>query len=366
VCIICLCNDPDPIQSGCACRGDAGLAHVECRAEAASHRTGNGTLLGPVVEAWWNCATCGQNFTGAMHLGLAEAWWSKVKHLPKESPQRLNAANSMANALNANGKYAKAETMHREVLEATRLFLGPDSPQTLTLVSNLAAAIGAQGKHTEAVAMYREVLVARQRVLGPEHKNTLETAVTLANTLADQGKYAEAATTHREVLVVARHVFGHEHPLTLMSVNNLAGALGMQGENVEAAAMYREVREPTPICKQRHECEHSHCSVMIPLLCQQRVQHLLLLLLRVSQCQERAQHFLSSALPCASRLMRCALRSTAAYLSLIHEAMFTLTFVFANTSRTSRRHFRLFDGCWGPSTQTRWGQPQTWPVCSTT
>jgi hypothetical protein len=32
-CIICLDNDPPPIQSGCACRGDAGLAHVECRAE---------------------------------------------------------------------------------------------------------------------------------------------------------------------------------------------------------------------------------------------------------------------------------------------------------------------------------------------
>jgi hypothetical protein len=37
-CIICLSNgDPLPIQSGCACRGDAGLAHVECRAEAAAH-----------------------------------------------------------------------------------------------------------------------------------------------------------------------------------------------------------------------------------------------------------------------------------------------------------------------------------------
>ena len=37
-CTICLDNDPLPIQSGCACRGDAGLAHVECRAEAAAHR----------------------------------------------------------------------------------------------------------------------------------------------------------------------------------------------------------------------------------------------------------------------------------------------------------------------------------------
>jgi hypothetical protein len=31
VCIICLDDDSPPIQSGCACRGNAGLAHVECR-----------------------------------------------------------------------------------------------------------------------------------------------------------------------------------------------------------------------------------------------------------------------------------------------------------------------------------------------
>jgi hypothetical protein len=29
-CIICLDSDPPPIQSGCACRSDTGLAHVDC------------------------------------------------------------------------------------------------------------------------------------------------------------------------------------------------------------------------------------------------------------------------------------------------------------------------------------------------
>jgi hypothetical protein len=74
-CIICLCDDaPFPIQSGCACRGDAGLAHVECRAEAAAHRVANFNEF----EGWSNCATCGQDFSGAMQMGLTEAWWSKA------------------------------------------------------------------------------------------------------------------------------------------------------------------------------------------------------------------------------------------------------------------------------------------------
>ena len=29
-CVICLTDDPPPVQSGCACRGDAGLAHAAC------------------------------------------------------------------------------------------------------------------------------------------------------------------------------------------------------------------------------------------------------------------------------------------------------------------------------------------------
>ena len=39
-CTICLDDgdDPLPMQRGCACRGDAGLAHVACQATAATHK----------------------------------------------------------------------------------------------------------------------------------------------------------------------------------------------------------------------------------------------------------------------------------------------------------------------------------------
>jgi hypothetical protein len=62
-CIICLAPDPQPIQSGCACRGDAGLAHIKCRAEAAAYR------MTTAYDGWWACGTCQQPFTGVMHWG---------------------------------------------------------------------------------------------------------------------------------------------------------------------------------------------------------------------------------------------------------------------------------------------------------
>jgi hypothetical protein len=49
-CIICLDTSPPPIQSGCACRGDGGLAHVDCLVElAASQQAHLGKL------AWKKC-----------------------------------------------------------------------------------------------------------------------------------------------------------------------------------------------------------------------------------------------------------------------------------------------------------------------
>jgi hypothetical protein len=87
VCIICLDKDPTPIQSGCACRGDAGLAHVECRVEAAAHRVKNMKSM----DGWWECGTCKEQFTGAMQVGLAETWWTTARHLPEGDIKRLAA-----------------------------------------------------------------------------------------------------------------------------------------------------------------------------------------------------------------------------------------------------------------------------------
>ena len=91
VCIICLDSDPPPIQSGCGCRSDGGLAHVECLVEkAVSQQPHRGT------KVWWKCQTCGQDFTGAMLTGLGEEWWSRVRGQAEESEERLAAARLAA------------------------------------------------------------------------------------------------------------------------------------------------------------------------------------------------------------------------------------------------------------------------------
>jgi hypothetical protein len=73
VCFICLDSDPPPIQSGCACRSDTGLAHIGCLVEKAAAQQAHLD-----IKVWWECQTCGQDFTGSMRAGLAEAWCAQV------------------------------------------------------------------------------------------------------------------------------------------------------------------------------------------------------------------------------------------------------------------------------------------------
>ena len=217
VCHICLEASPPPMQSGCACRGAAGLAHVGCRVKAAQalvERQGR--------SRWWfTCQTCEQRFTGALCIGLANAWWSQVRDRAEEDPERLEAANNLATSLDSQGKHAEAEEMLRAVLAVRKRVQGAEHPDTLTTAHNLANSLYSQRKHAEAEEILREVLAVRKRVLGAEHPGTLTTASTLAASLSRQGKHAEAEEMVREVLAVRKRVQGAEHPDTLTTATFL-------------------------------------------------------------------------------------------------------------------------------------------------
>ena len=132
VCIICLDSDPPPIQSGCACRSDSGLAHLHCLIEkAVSQQAHRG------FGVWWECQTCGQAYTGAMLTGLGEAWWSRVCDQAEESAERLCAAHNLGACRLCDGKYAEAERIQREALGARRRVLGEEHPATLASATNL-------------------------------------------------------------------------------------------------------------------------------------------------------------------------------------------------------------------------------------
>jgi tetratricopeptide (TPR) repeat protein len=237
-CIICLDTSPPPIQSGCACRGDSGLAHIACLVQAAtSQQPQQG------IDVWRRCQTCTQYYTGAMQMGLAEAWRSRVAGQAAENTERLLAEGNLATSLVQQGKDAEAEPMFRRQHEVMMRMHGAEHPDTLTSAGNLAMSLLNQGKHAEAERIQREVYAVQKRVLGAEHPSTLRSANNIATSLSDQRKFADAERIQREVLGVEKRVLGAEHPNTLLTANNLAESLFHQDKHVEAERIQRAVHE---------------------------------------------------------------------------------------------------------------------------
>jgi hypothetical protein len=239
VCIICRdVGDPPPIQSGCACRGDAGLAHVGCRVEAAVHESRSHMYD---FSGWQECRTCGQAFTGQMGMGLAEGWWGTVQALHKEDEERQIAGLHLASSLVHDGRYAESEVKCRELRAVQQRMSGPASDLAMDVAQILAHALGCQNKHTEAEEIIREVLAKQRELLGAEHPDTLETLMSLGRILSRQGKLDDGLATFQKLRTVQERVLGAEHVNTMTTTMNIAATLGSQSKCQEAEVLLREL-----------------------------------------------------------------------------------------------------------------------------
>jgi ACT domain-containing protein len=237
VCTICLdAGDPPPIQSGCGCRGDAGLAHVGCRAEAAAHREQPGD-----TDGWDHCVICGQRFTGPMQMGLAEARWSKVQGLDEANEGRLRAGVSLANALTGQGRYAESEAKGRGLLAAAERVAGVNSDLVTVARRALSEALVAQNKHSEAAAV-SAAYISRQRPLrGPQKTDTLNKLMDIENRSAQLSSFEDSSAILQEVRDLQQSLLGAEHATPMATTLTIAVELNMRSMHQEAETVLREL-----------------------------------------------------------------------------------------------------------------------------
>jgi tetratricopeptide (TPR) repeat protein len=134
--------------------------------------------------------------------------------------------DSLADLYRAQGRYAEAELLSKEVqqaggegqllsqiaeqlkniseqlsektLEQARNSLGVRDPRTLTLVNKLAILYQQQGRYAEAEPLFKEALQARREVLGPRHPDTLQSLNNLAAFYRAQSRDSEAEPLLKE------------------------------------------------------------------------------------------------------------------------------------------------------------------------
>ena len=281
-CTICLegGDNPLPMQRGCACRGDAGLAHAACLAQAAAHKSAGGWS-----DAWAVCATCGQAYTGGMRIGMARDLVRRMEALAVEDhqhhllalenlgqalcnagenaeahallcsslalrrrmfgrghPSTRRTASFLAGVLERQGHHAAAARLYQENLAATPAKEQED-PITLADKSALAKTLSCLGDHEEAEALLRSVTATRDRLLGPNDASALHSTSLLADLLQYQGRHAEAEAIFRPTLLAQQRVFGPGHPNTICTGYNLACSLTKQGQHAEAEPLLRSALE---------------------------------------------------------------------------------------------------------------------------
>jgi tetratricopeptide (TPR) repeat protein len=231
-CTICLDSEPKPIQKGCACRGDAGLAHLDCLIQAAAHmQTSSGSM-----DGWRECSTCHQIFNGEIARGLATELSRRSEENPDDLMDFLLAASSTSRTMLMASKFAEAEVLCRKQL-ATLKLMGCDDFGASMVRQSLAVALDSQGRRTEAQAIFERVVADFTQEYGPDRESTLETTLGLAVNLNDQGKFDEAVAIYRDTLRRSIRTCGATSGFTAMCGVSLAMTLDSQDNKSEALSL---------------------------------------------------------------------------------------------------------------------------------
>jgi len=98
------------------------------------------------------------------------------------------------------GKWAEAETVHREALAAWRKRAGNDDPQTLYTLDRLGWTLEGEGKWSEAESVYREALALRRKGAAIDDPQVLSECEQLCRGLLEQRKYHDMEQLLAEVL----------------------------------------------------------------------------------------------------------------------------------------------------------------------
>ena len=121
-CYICLeqsedSNNNQPLLRNCACRGDAGWAHIACLAKFAASKVKElqqkkDQSVSTAAEFWSDCTLCKTPHQQNMAVAMAEAFVKQYEHLPDNNPIRNCSLTSLASSRCVAGDLDGAWELH--------------------------------------------------------------------------------------------------------------------------------------------------------------------------------------------------------------------------------------------------------------
>lgn len=167
----------------------------------------------------------------------------RIAQLGRKQPEAQGALNELAVILQDMGRHDEAEPLLREVLaERIRLY-GERNPLTRDILNNLGMSLSLSGRLDEAESYYRRALDIERDLLGPDHLDVLILSHNLAGLLRRKLDFEEAIKLHREAVEAAQATLGTERAEAGLFMVGLAHTLGAAGRYTESDAAYEQAHE---------------------------------------------------------------------------------------------------------------------------
>jgi tetratricopeptide (TPR) repeat protein len=128
----------------------------------------------------------------------------------------------LARVYSEQRKFAQAESLMINVLEARRREPGEDHPDTLRAMDDLAELYQKQGDFAKAEPLYLQALEVKRRRLGEDHPDTFKGVNDLAVLYMSQGELTKAEPLLLKTLEIARRIHREGDPIILTAAYNLA------------------------------------------------------------------------------------------------------------------------------------------------
>jgi CHAT domain-containing protein len=140
----------------------------------------------------------------------------------ENNPNTAATLGNLALVLNAQSRYAEAETLLNQTLTTNEKIYGPSHPAVVYALNNLANNYVDQGRTTDAAAMQQRVLAIYERLAGPDSPDVARALMNLANSYKELGRASEAIPLYQRALGIFSQKFGEDSA----PVGDALGALG--------------------------------------------------------------------------------------------------------------------------------------------
>lgn len=142
---------------------------------------------------------------------------------------QLNALNALAQVWQEIGRYTKAESPSRRVLDIREKTSGSEPTKVAEACGSLAKVLRHIVCYPEAEKLWRRALTIYEEAWGPEHVEVARACGNLARVLQDIANYAEAEPLYRRALIIYENRLGTKHPDVADACGDLALLLGELG-----------------------------------------------------------------------------------------------------------------------------------------